>query len=451
MKSTSHYTTEVVSIPLTDIPLNSVCTKSVSARFTTEIREMLQNDDTILTHVYGLSHVKRRITEALMTGNGVILKGEFGVGKTELARGIFSVLQKYYLTHHVYMPVGCPVRENALNLYHYLIERDSTALDTICPLCRHAFIDSGISPSEVMVQRVFLDEGRGFARVQGNEDIEPERILGMYHLSRYAEIGDPFDPRVLEPGKIAHSSGGILFVDELGLLNKEAQYALIQGLQEKHFTPTNSRMSFPVDFLFVSTTNSINEYQIHRAILNRLVGVRIDRVSADDEKAIAKKELDILKLDVIFPDLFLDFVIESIRTLNNASVYLGPRSSIRAVQIASASALIDGRNIVEYCDLKEGIHTEMVGQTDDDSYEESLEVLEKDFPSIADFLSKKLPPLEEISALYGFEDVMPPFEDIDEEIIERIMSSLDESERTQQDIVSLYIEAYMRGYQENAH
>jgi Mg-chelatase subunit ChlI len=380
----------------------------------------------------------------------VILKGEFGVGKTELARGVFSVLQKYYLSHEVYMPVGCPIRENALHLYHYLIEKDTKALTNICPVCKHAYIDSQLSPSEIKVERVYLDEGKGFARIQGNEDIEPERILGMYHLSRYAEIGDPFDPRVLEPGKIAHSSGGILFVDELGLLNKEAQYALIQGLQEKHFTPTNSRMSFPVDFLFVSTTNSINEYQIHRAILNRLVGVRIDRVSASDERAIVKKEVDSLNLGVVFPNLFLDFLIESIRTLNNASVYLGPRSSIRAAQIASASALIDGRSWLEYCDLKEGIHTEMVGQADDDSYEESLEVLEKDFPSIADFLVKKLPPLQEISDLFRVEGTIPELEEIDEDIIEQLKSLLDEEDR-HDEIISLYIEAYMRGCHVDAH
>ena len=140
-------------------------------------------------------------------------------------------------------------------------EAFKTSKNVLKHFCDTLYLEKPTAATDIQIERVYIDEGRGFARIQGNEDIEPEKILGMYHLTRYAEIGDPFDPRVLEPGKIAQASGGILFVDEIGLLNKEAQYALIQGLQEKHFTPTNSRMTFPIDFLFVSTTNSINEFQ----------------------------------------------------------------------------------------------------------------------------------------------------------------------------------------------
>ena len=253
----------------------------------------------------------------------------------------------------------------------------------------------------------------------------------MYHLTRYAEIGDPFDPRVLEPGKIAQASGGILFVDEIGLLNKEAQYALIQGLQEKHFTPTNSRMTFPIDFLFVSTTNSINEFQIHRAVHNRLVGIRIDRVNRNSEITLVQRELDKTGFNLVFPCLFLEFLVDSMRKMSNITVYLGPRSSIRAAQMAAASAIVERKDIVEFCDVKEGIYTEVLGQADDDRYEDSHEMLEKDFPSISEFLKEKIPALDSL-----LEDSA-----IDKVTQDWLEEFLDLSEQTEE-IINLYIDAY---------
>ncbi len=430
---------------LTDLAEVDICEKSVTTRFSVQVREMLQNRREIFPFIYGLDHVKRRFVEILMTGNGVLLKGEFGVGKTELARAIFSILQEYYLSKPVYTPVGCPVRENAINLYNHLLKDEPSSLNNVCPVCRHNYLDKKISPSHIKIQRVYLTEGSGFARIQGNEDIEPERILGMYHLTRYAEIGDPFDPRVLEPGKIAQGSGGVIFVDELGLLNKEAQYAFIQGLQEKHFTPTNSRMTFPIDFLFVSTTNNINEFQIHKAIQNRLVGVRIDRVSPDDEVAIVKKELDSKVYEVFFPELFLQYLVESVRKLNNLTVFLGPRSSIRSAQIAFASAAMEGRSIVSYCDVKEGIYAEILGQADDENIEESQEMLNNDFPSISDYLKKKIPVMDKVSSLLDISDDVTYIIDIvDEDIIGKMKEYLGETEK-KRDVINIYLEAYLKG------
>lgn len=420
-------------LTLSELGSVDVCELSVRMRFTVQVRHMLEHGQDLFPSILGLDHIKRRLVEVLMTGHGTLLQGDFGVGKTELARSIFQILSAYYADHPVYFPAKCPVRENAVYLYNFLVNNDSLAIEKICPVCRHNYLDTSLSPSDIQIEQAWLDEGRGFARIQGNEDIEPEKILGMYHLTRYAEIGDPFDPRVLEPGKIAQASGGILFVDEIGLLNKEAQYALIQGLQEKHFTPTNSRMTFPIDFLFVSTTNSINEFQIHRAVHNRLVGIRIDRVNRSSEIALVQRELDKTGFDAVFPGLFLEFLVDSMRKLCNITVYLGPRSSIRAAQMALASAIVERKNIVEFCDVKEGIYTEVLGQADDDRYEESQEMLDKDFPSISEFLKEKIPVL----------DILPDDFDIDEASRQWLEEFIAPSEHTEE-IMNLYIDTYRR-------
>ncbi len=438
-------------LTLADLERIDVCDQPVNMRFASQVRKLIRCGEDLFPSIYGLDHVKRRIIEVLMTGNGVLLKGELGFGKTELGKALFSILSDYYLDHPVYAPAGCPVRENALYLYHYLVRQDSGSLKGVCPVCRNTYLADEIDPSQISIERVYLEEGRGFARIQGNEDIEPERILGMYHLSRYAEIGDPFDPRVLEPGKIAQGAQGILFVDELGLLNKEAQYAFIQGLQEKHFSPTNSRMTFPLDFLFIATTNTINEFQIHRTIQNRLVSVRIDRVSFENEVAIVKKELAHQGMDVIFPELYIHFLVETVRKLNNVSVYLGPRSSIRTARIALSSALMEGRAIVNYCDVKEGLSTEILGQADDESYGETREMLEKDFPSISAFLKERLPTVATAASYLSISDDIEYILDvIDDEVIQGISAALNEGER-KRDIMNSYLEGFLRGCREDDH
>ncbi|WP_420264984.1 sigma 54-interacting transcriptional regulator [Candidatus Magnetominusculus dajiuhuensis] len=434
------------SLRLINLYDTTPCALSVSGRFIHRIREITACNEDAFPAIFGLHHVKRRLVEVLATGSGVVIKGDFGVGKTHLCDAVFSVLRQYYLTHPVYTNAGCPVRENSIHLFNYIVKNGQSSLDNICPVCRHKY--ASLPAESVPIERVYITEGSGFARLQGNEDIEPQIILGMYHLIRFAEIGDPFDPRVLEGGKIAHASGGVLFVDELGLMNNEAQYALIQALQERRFTPSNSRMTFPIDLLFVSTTNNTNDLRIHKAVANRLVGIPIERVGFEDEVRIVKKEIAQNGfLSVIFPELFLEFIVSTIRTLNNIAVYLGPRSSIRAALIASTSTLVEGRATVSYCDVKEGLHTEIIGQGDEETFDEIYEMLSKDFPSIAEFISQRVPNIENAFAFVdNFKNAETAFSSINGRLMDEIMASLTEPDRRPETI-----KAYLDAYAVNVH
>ncbi|MBF0457825.1 MAG: sigma 54-interacting transcriptional regulator [Nitrospirae bacterium] len=425
---------------LIDLRESTPCPLSVSGRFIHRVREMIALDENAFPEIFGLGHVKRRLVEVLATGSGVLIKGDFGVGKTHLCSAVFAVLQGYYLRHPVYTNEGCPVRENSIHLFNYIVNNDQSSLDNICPVCRHRYASgaAGLIP----IERVYITEGGGFARIQGNEDIEPEKILGMYHLTRFAEIGDPFDPRVLEGGKIAQASGGVLFVDELGLMNNEAQYALIQSLQERRFTPSNSRMTFPIDLLFVSTTNNTNDFRIHKAVANRLVGIPIDRVELADEVLIVKKEIAQNGLDVRFPELFLEFIVSTLRTLNNVVVYLGPRSSIRAAQIACASAFVECRGTVSFCDVKEGLHTEITGQGSEETFDEINEMLSKDFPSVVEFIKERVPVIENaFSIIDTFKDAETAFLFMDMQLIDDMMAYLKEDDR-RPETIKAYLDAY---------
>ncbi|MBF0319328.1 MAG: sigma 54-interacting transcriptional regulator [Nitrospirae bacterium] len=412
----------------------------VSGRFIHRIREMVSEGEEIFPSIFGIGHVKRRLIEVLATGSGVLMKGDFGVGKTHLSNAVFSVLQGYYQRHPVYTNMGCPVRENSIHLYNYIVNKDQASIGNVCPVCRHKYAAS--AATSIPIERVYITEGSGFARLQGNEDIEPQIILGMYNLLRFADIGDPFDPRVLEAGKLAQASGGVLFVDELGLMNNEAQYALIQALQERQFTPANSRMTFPVDLLFISTTNNTNDFRIHKAVANRLVGIPIARAEAGDEYLIVKKEIAQKGLDVGFPELFVEFIVSAVRALNNIAIYLGPRSSIRAAGIACASALLDGREMVSYCDVKEGLFTEITGQGSDETFDEINEMLSKDFPSIVDFLKQRVPIMENAFAFIdNFGDAETAFLNMDNRLIDDITAAIADNGRSVE-AIKAYLDAY---------
>lgn len=376
-------------IYLSDIDADNICSKTVTERLRQQLRLKAEKDEGILPGILSLDRAKRQIQEILISGNALLLKGEFGVGKTEIAKAVFHLLKEYYDENTVYIIEDCPVQENAWHLYDYKVNGNDQAIHHICPICCGRYIVEETAPENIPLSRHIIREGSGLARIQGNEDIEPEKILGMYNIHRLQEVGDPYDPRVLELGKLAQASNGLLFIDELGLVNKEAQYAILQALQEKYFSPMQSRLSFPLDFLFIATTNHINEFQIHPAIKNRMVSLAIPRLDETDElkliSAYATKDFP----EIYFPERLLEYLLYVIRFLNETDLYLGPRSSIRSVQLAKGSAFLDRKKMVDYCHVRQSLLTEISGQYEDEDMEAFIARLTNDMPTLKDFFRQK--------------------------------------------------------------
>jgi len=322
--------------------------------------------------IFGLELEKRRILEVLMSGKGVLLTGDYGTAKTEISKRIAGLLKIYLQEHEVYMLEACPVQEDPMNLAFTLglVGDEDGKLAHACPICRYLYLNS--APEDIPVIRYeTIKEGMGFARLQGGYDVLPEEIIGTYNLIKLSEIGDPFDPRVFQPGKLGQASGGVLFVDELGKLSDSGQAALIQASQEGIFTPSKTRETFPVDFLLIATTNPMNEEDICGAVLDRLVSIKIPIVEKEDEIKVVRKELDKMGKEPYMLKAFLDFIVTVVRRARR-ELSLGPRVSINAGLIARASAAFDGRKIANYCDYKEGVYTAILGKAkfeDKDDYE----------------------------------------------------------------------------------
>jgi Mg-chelatase subunit ChlI len=355
------------------------------------VRRKLRAGHDLFPDIFSLELEKRRIVKVLAAGRGVLLTGRYGVAKTDLAKHVLNLLNEALAAAPLLAVERCPIQEDPAILALHRCGTKSAGQPP-CPICRHMLSAGRDDCSHIALARLEqLEEGRGFARVQGGADVLPEEIIGSYNLLKLAQIGDPFDPRVFEPGKIGQANRGLLFVDEIGKLPETAQHALIQAAQEGIVTPSKSRQTFPVDFLLVATTNPRDEEYLCGAVRDRLVSISIPLVALEDEMRIAVKETARMSPQVYIPRLFLRLAVETVRAFrSDEHLELGPRASINAGLIARSSAMIEGRRIVSFCDVKEGVYTAILGKA---FFEDKADVerrIDEVFPDIAAYLAAHL-------------------------------------------------------------
>ena len=359
------------------------------------VRKKILKGEELFPDIFGLDMEKRRFVEVLITGKGGLLTGEYGVAKTDLAKHVLSLLNEYYAEEQIFYVEKCPVQEDPMILMHSILNQNQNSGDAKgepCPICKHLIREASGDLSQIGVRRLDqLVEGTGFARVQGGGDVLPEEIIGTYNLLKLAQIGDPFDPRVFEPGKIGQSSRGLLFVDEIGKLPETAQHALIQAAQESIVTPAKSRETFPVDFLLVATTNPLDEEYICGAVRDRLISLKIPMVGLEDEIRIVQKEIEKLEPRVYVPKVFLKLAVEVVRALRgDERLEIGPRTSINAGLVGRSSALLEGLSVAGFCNVKEGIYTAILGKA---LYEDKAGVekrIDELFPEISSYIEKNI-------------------------------------------------------------
>ena len=389
------------TVYLNELVQNGYKPTSVNERLRKAVRDRIERGEEIFPEIVGLEMEKRRIVEVLMAGRGVLLTGQYGTGKTEISKAIKDLLTEYYKSHEVFYPEGCPVQEEPFNIAYSLgvseVRKNGYKVRDACPICRAEYCN-GKNAELKDVELVRFEkptEGKGFARVQGGSDVTPEELIGTFNLKKLAEIGDPFNPEVFQPGKIGQASGGILFVDELGKLGESGQYALIQASEEGYVTPAKSRETFPIDELLIATTNPIDEDNIVGAVLDRLVSIRIPIVDYENEVKIVENSLRKKEYEEApyVPKAFLNLMVKAVREVreNKPELEIGPRTSINAGLIARESAFFDGRNVANICDAKEGVYTALLGKATFDE-KDSVEA-EIRLPSIRD----------ELKHLYGID------------------------------------------------
>lgn len=275
---------------------------------------------------------------------GVLVSGVSGTGKSTAVRGLAELMPPINVVE------GC------------LFGCDPT--DPVCAQCRDR-IGSRPLPSSSRPRRV-VD-----LPLNATED----RVAGTVDLTRVLNTGE----RVLEPGLLAQANRGVLYVDEINLLDDQIADLLLDAAASgvNVVEREGISVSHPARFLLVGTMNP-EEGELRPQLADR-IGLRVEvpvlRDRADRGEVIRRREAfgtdpgaflacyeaeqsqlrDSLQAAVaLLPQVGVpDGLYGVIADVVNQFGISSHRADVTVLQCAKAGAALQGRRLVDPADLRE--------------------------------------------------------------------------------------------------
>ena len=281
--------------------------------------------------------------------SGVLIRGEKGTAKSTAVRALAALLPEIEIVSN------CPFR------------CDPAAPDKLCPGCRQTLAEQG-----------HLHAGREKMRVVDLPiNATEDRVVGTLDLEHAIQKGE----KRFEPGVLAEANRGILYVDEVNLLDDHIVDVLLDSAAMGVNTVEREGVSYthPAEFILVGTMNP-EEGELRPQLLDRFglcvhiagiteQGPRVEivkRWSAYETDSVAfgsdwkEREQKLAEQIVAARQLFprVQIAEEILLRIANISIALGVdghRSDLVMMKAAKTIAAFHGRTAVEPNDVDECI------------------------------------------------------------------------------------------------